>query len=149
LDREADPINGGKPFGAEGLKAWLAHSPEFNLDKAQAPLLLLQPGAQAVFADWEPYAALRYLKKPVDLIMLQTGSHVMTNPTQRLAAETTNVDWFRFWLKGYEDPAAEKAEQYRRWETLCDLQVAQNPNQPAFCVRTKTTPLETIGAIQE
>jgi len=124
LDREADPINGGKPFGAEGLKSWLAHSPEFNLDKAQAPLLLLLPGAASVFADWEPYAALRYLKKPVDLIMLQSGSHVMTNPTQRLAAETANVDWFRFWLQDYEDPDAAKAEQYVRWRKLRDMQKA-------------------------
>jgi dipeptidyl aminopeptidase/acylaminoacyl peptidase len=137
VEREADPINGGKPFGAEGLKSWLDHSPDFNLDKAAAPLLLLQPGVQSVFADWEPYAALRWLKKPVDLVMLQPGSHVMTNPTQRLASETVNVDWFDFWLNGHEDPDSTKAEQYQRWERLCDMQVAQNPNQPAFCVRTK------------
>jgi dipeptidyl aminopeptidase/acylaminoacyl peptidase len=122
LDREAHPINGGKPFGAEGLKNWFAHSPEFNMDRVRTPLLLLQPGAQAVFADWEPYAALRYLKKPVDLIMLQTGTHVMTNPTQRLASETTNVDWFCFWLKGEEDPDPTKAAQYARWRELRMLQ---------------------------
>ena len=120
-------INGGKPFGAEGLKSWLAHSPEFNMDKAQAPLLLLQPGTLAVFGDWEPYAALRYLKKPVDLIMLQTGTHVMTNPTQRVTAETSNVDWFRFWLQDYEDPAPEKADQYTRWRELRKLRDAQQP----------------------
>jgi len=137
LAREADQVNGGKPFGAEGLKGWLAHSPEFNMDKVRAPLLLLQPGAPSVFADWEPYAALRYLKKPVDLIMLQAGTHVMTNPAQRLASETINVDWFRFWLQNYEDPDPAKAEQYRRWEQLCDVQVEQNPSQPAFCVRSK------------
>src|SRR6266699_1918701 len=131
LDREADPINGGKPFGAEGLKSWLAHSPEFNMDKAQSPLLLLQPGAASVFADWEPYAALRYLKKPVDLIMLQAGTHVMTNPTQRFTAETSNVDWFRFWLQDYEDPVPEKADQYTRWRKLRKLRdVQQLPMAP-------------------
>jgi dipeptidyl aminopeptidase/acylaminoacyl peptidase len=126
LDREADPINGGKPFGAEGLKAWLAHSPEFNMDKAQAPLLLLQPGLASVLGAWEPYAALRYLKKPVDLIQLQSGTHVMTNPAQRFAAETTNVDWFRFWLQGYEDPDPAKAEQYVRWRKLREMQNAND-----------------------
>jgi len=132
LDREADAINGGKPFGAEGLKNWLARSPEFNMDKVRTPLLLLQPGAPSVFADWEPYAALRYLKKPVDLIMLQSGTHVMTNPTQRLTSETTNVDWFRFWLKGEEDPDPAKADQYARWRELRKLQPTnesvQKPN---------------------
>ena len=122
LDREADVINGSKPFGLEGLKNWLASSPEFNMDKVRTPLLLLQPGAPAVFGDWGPYAALRYLKKPVDLIMLQPGSHVMTNPTQRLASETCNVDWFRFWLNDEEDPDPGKAEQYKRWRELRKLQ---------------------------
>ncbi len=122
LKREADEINGGRPFGTVGLKNWLARSPEFNMDKVKTPLLLLQPGPESVFADWEPYAALRYLKKPVDLIMLQPGSHVMTNPSQRLAAETINVDWFRFWLQGYEDPDPAKADQYARWRELRKLQ---------------------------
>jgi dipeptidyl aminopeptidase/acylaminoacyl peptidase len=129
LDREADPINGGKPFGPEGLKNWLERSPEFNLDKVRTPLLLLQPGPQIVLSGWEPYAALRYLKKPVDLIMLQPGSHVMTNPSQRLASETINVDWFRFWLKGEEDPDPTKAEQYARWRELRKLrEQSQNQN---------------------
>ena len=122
LEREADAINGGKPFDRRGLHNWLARSPEFNMDKVQTPLLLLQPGLRAVFLDWEPYAALRYLRKPVDLIMLQAGTHVMTNPTQRLAAEAANVDWFRFWLKGEEDPDPGKAEQYERWRALRTIQ---------------------------
>ena len=129
LDRTVDQINGGKPFGAEGLKNWLARSPEFNMDKVRTPLLLLQPGAWGVLADWEPYAALRFLKKPVDLIMLQPGSHVMTNPTQRLASETSNVDWFDFWLNSHEDPDPTKAEQYKRWRELRKLQ-EQNEEKP-------------------
>jgi dipeptidyl aminopeptidase/acylaminoacyl peptidase len=122
IDEEADVINGGKPFGAEGLKNWLARSPEFNMDKVHTPLLLLLAGVGSTFGDWEPYAALRYLKKPVDLMMVQAGSHVMTNPVQRLAAETVNVDWFRFWLKGEEDSDPAKAEQYARWRELRKMQ---------------------------
>jgi dipeptidyl aminopeptidase/acylaminoacyl peptidase len=120
-DPQADVMNGGRPFGTEGLTSWLAHSPDFNMDKSRTSLLLLQPGPLAVFGGWEPYAALRSLKKPVDLIMLQPGSHVMTNPTQRLAAETINVDWFRFWLKDEQDPDPAKADQYKRWRKLREL----------------------------
>jgi len=94
------------------------------MDKVWTPLLMLQPGIPAVFGGWEQYAALRYLQKPVDLILLQEGTHVMTNPTQRLAAETTNVDWFRFWLKGEEDPDPAKVEQYKRWHELRKQQEA-------------------------
>jgi len=88
--------------------------------------LLLQPGSPAVLGGWEPYAALRYLNKPVDLILLPLGSHVMTNPAQRLTSETINVDWFRFWLKGEEDSDPTKAEQYKRWRELRKLQEAQD-----------------------
>ena len=38
IDAEADAINGGKPSGPEGLRNWLARSPEFNMDKVQTPL---------------------------------------------------------------------------------------------------------------
>jgi dipeptidyl aminopeptidase/acylaminoacyl peptidase len=129
IDEEDDAINGGKPFGAEGLKNWLTRSPEFNMDRVQTPLLLLSAGVGSTFGDWEPYAALRYLKKPVDLIMLQAGTHVMTNPTQRLASETTNVDWFRFWLKGEEDSDPSKADQYARWRELRKLQESNQPEK--------------------
>ena len=55
-------------------------------------------------------------------LIMQAGTHVMTNPTQRLASETSNVDWFRFWLKGEEDSDPAKAEQYKRWHELRKLQ---------------------------
>jgi len=80
---------------------------------------------------------MRYLHKPVDLILLNTHEHVLSNPAARLASQGGSMDWFRFWLQDYEDPDPAKAEQYRRWEQLCDMHVAQNPNQRAFCVRTK------------
>ena len=127
--READAINGGKPFEESGLKNWLARSPEYNMGNVRAPLLLLQPGIEALWADWEPYAALRYLHKPVDLIMVQAGTHVMSNPLQRLASEKINVDWFRFWLKDEEDPDPAKRDQYDRWRELRKLQ-EQNQSAP-------------------
>jgi hypothetical protein len=46
-------------------------------------------------------------------------------------------NWMSFWLLGFEDPDHAKAERYRRWENLCDMQLAQNPHHPAFCVHTQ------------
>jgi len=118
---EADSMIGAKPFG-EGLQVWLKRSPTFNLEKITAPLLVVGEGRASLLGMWEPYAGLRYLKKPVDLMMLNTDEHVLTNPGVRLASQGGSVDWFRFWLQGYEDPDPAKKDQYERWRGLRKMQ---------------------------
>ena len=121
LARTFDSMIGAKPFG-EGLHQWLKRSPGFNLDKVTAPLLVVGEGPASLLFMWEPYAGLHYLRKPVDLIMLNTDEHVLTNPSVRMASQGGSVDWFRFWLQDYEDPDPEKVEQYKRWRELRKLQ---------------------------
>jgi len=134
---EEDSIYNSKPFGA-GLKNWVDAAPGFQLDRVQAPVMIQAITATSILAEWEIYASLRLQKKAVEMMYIPDGQHILQKPIDRLASQQSSVDWFRFWLQGYEDPAAEKAGQYRRWEQLCDMQVSQNPNQPSFCVRTKT-----------
>lgn len=133
---------GAAPFG-DGLQTWIKRSPVFNLDKVSAPLLMLETGTSMAVQDWEPYAALYYRRKPVDMILLKAGMHIQSNPQQRLATQGITVDWYRFWLQGYEDPDPTKLDQYRRWEGLCDMQIAANPGSPAACTRH---PLATPAA---
>jgi len=38
------------------------------------------------------------------------------------------MDWFRFWLQGYEDPDPAKAEQYKRWGELRKLRAENERN---------------------
>jgi hypothetical protein len=132
---ELSKLNEGYPFGA-GLQAWLRNSPLFNMDKVKSPLRIVALGTSNIAEMWEPYAALRYLKKPVDLIVINTSEHILSNPMARLVSQGGTVDWMRFWLQGYEEPSPEKAGQYRRWEELCDRQAAANPDRPTSCVRT-------------
>lgn len=132
----SDAVIGAQPFGS-GLQQWLARSPGFNLHKIKTPLLVVGEGAESVMQMWEPYAGLRYLGKPVDLIMLNTQEHILTNPQVKLASQGGTVDWFRFWLKGEEDRSPEKAEQYRRWLALraqkdSGLQLRQADSRRAF-----------------
>jgi dipeptidyl aminopeptidase/acylaminoacyl peptidase len=135
--RDADKINGARPFG-DGLLRWFKTSPMFNLARVHAPLQVVARGRAALVDMWEPYAALRRMNKPVDLIVLaDDATHVLTNPAERMVSQGGTVDWFRFWLQGYEDPSEAKVDQYHRWENLCDMQVAANPGQPTFCVPTK------------
>jgi hypothetical protein len=96
------------------------------MDKVTAAVQVVGLGRLSLLSMWEPYAAMRYLRKPVDLLLVNNDEHVLTNPAARLASQGGTVDWMRFWLQDYEDPAAPKAEQYIRWQELRALQRAQS-----------------------
>jgi dipeptidyl aminopeptidase/acylaminoacyl peptidase len=113
--RDADATIAAQPFGV-GLLRWLQRSPEFNMDKITTPLQVVALGRRSVLSMWEPYATLRYLKKPVDLVVLNSAEHILTNPAARMASQNGTIDWLRFWLQDYVDPA--KVEQYKSWETM-------------------------------
>jgi hypothetical protein len=116
----------GVPAFGSGLGKWLERSPEFNMDRVTTPLRIVARGELGSLSMWEPYALLREMHKPVEFVRLDTNEHVMTNPAVRLAAQGGNVDWFRFWLQGYVDPDPAKMDQYKRWETLRELQKKSN-----------------------
>jgi len=119
VPRQFESVIGAPPFG-ENLQRWLKRSPAFNLDKITAPLLVVAAGRSNLMVMWEPYAGLRYLHKPTELVLLNTDEHVLTNPAVRLASQGGSVDWFRFWLKDEEDSDPDKAKQYARWHKLRD-----------------------------
>lgn len=135
IESDADAVIGAAPFGT-GLEKWFARSPEFNLDKIEAPLLVVSEGIPRMLSMWGPYSGLRLLHKPVDMIVLNTEEHVLTNPAERLASQEGTVDWFRFWLQGYESPHPVMAGEYHRWEKLCDMQMKGNSGHPTSCVPT-------------
>ncbi len=124
---ELEIVNDGRPFG-HGLQQWLRRSPGFNMDKVRTPLQVVGKGPLSLLGEWESYATLRALNKPVDLIMLAEGAHVLSNPAERLASQGGTVDWFRFWLKGEEDPDPAKGDQYKRWRELRKLQEENEKN---------------------
>lgn len=115
--KEAEAMIGSAPLGS-GLLDWIKRSPLFNMDRVTTPLRVVATRSGSLIEMWEPYALLDAMHKPVDLIVLNTNEHVITDPKIRLAAQGGNLDWFRFWLQGYEDPDPAKAEQYARWQTM-------------------------------
>jgi hypothetical protein len=135
-ERDAGAVIGAPPFGS-GLRLWAVRSPEFNMEKVKTPLLVVAPGRIGILEMWGPFAALRTLKKPVDMVIINTHEHVLTQPAARMASQGGSVDWFRFWLQGYESPEPAKAQQYRRWEKLCDMQRSETRGTRVFCVSTR------------
>jgi dipeptidyl aminopeptidase/acylaminoacyl peptidase len=108
---------GAIPFQT-GLDVWRRDSPGFNMDRIRTPLHIEAIGAGSILGEWEMYAGLRRLKRPVEMSMIPEGTHQLVKPWERLASLQGNVDWFRFWLKGEEDPDPAKREQYARWREL-------------------------------
>ncbi len=117
-------VNGGLPFG-DGLERWRVRSPGFNVDKVQTPLRILAESKPVALGEWEWYAGLTRLGKPVEMVVLPDGEHLLQKPWERMVSLQGTVDWFAFWLKGEEAPDAAKAEQYARWRGLRKLQQSQ------------------------
>jgi dipeptidyl aminopeptidase/acylaminoacyl peptidase len=113
-------VNGGLPVGAS-LTSWLKNSPGFNLDNVSAVVRLEYYGPAGFLGGWQSFSGLSVLEKPVDFVWLPDGSHMLVKPSERLTSQQGNVDWFSFWLKGEEDSAPAKREQYKRWEGLRTL----------------------------
>jgi dipeptidyl aminopeptidase/acylaminoacyl peptidase len=119
---EPERVIGARPFG-EGRQEWIKHSPSFNLDKVNTPLLVnALSGRMGALAMWSPYSELHYLHKPVELMVFNDHEHILSNPAARMASQGGSVDWFRFWLQGYEDPDPAKGDQYKRWHDLLKQQ---------------------------
>jgi len=114
---EFEKINQAKPIG-EGLQKWFAHAPDFHLDRVKTPLRIEALGPRSILLEWEIYSSLQQQGKPVDLIYIPNGQHVLQKPLERLASQQGNVDWFRFWLVGSHGKDLRERDHYRRWEYL-------------------------------
>ncbi len=112
---------GGPPYGKIMFR-WLKESPAFLMDKIQTPLRIQTLYPASLLSDWHWYSGLSQLGKPVEMIYIPEGTHILEKPWERMVSQQGNVDWFCFWLKGEEDPDPAKAEQYKRWRELRTLQ---------------------------
>lgn len=116
LVSEFDGLNGGAPFGS-GLVTWLRHSPGFNIDKVDTPLRIVALNPSSALSEWEWFASLTRLGKPVEMIMLEDGVHELERPWQRMVSQQGNADWFGFWLKG-EDGGETSEREYEYWRRM-------------------------------
>lgn len=126
--RQMEKIRESSPFG-DGLKKWIEEAPGFHLDQVQSPVRIEAINPSSALQEWELYASLRIQKKPVDLIYFPHGTHIHQKPLERLESQQGDVDWFRFWLQGYEDPEPAKRAQYQRWRALQRTSPAVQPSE--------------------
>lgn len=110
---------GGPPYG-DTLARTLRFTPAFNAQNLRAPLLMEYtsfPGD--LTGNMELFVALKRQGKPAEMFSYPTGEHDLDTPRQRIASLQRNVDWFRFWLQGFEGPPPTyDPDQYARWKVL-------------------------------
>ena len=93
---------------------WRQLSAVYDVDAIDTPLLLQLPEAEARHVI-ELHTKLKLAGKAVDFYAFADEPHIKKQPIHKVAVYRRNLDWFRFWLKGEEDPDPDKAEQYKRW----------------------------------
>ena len=65
------------------------------------------------------------------MVALNTDEHVLTNPVERMTSQSLSLDWFRFWLQRSEDSDPAKADQYKRWRELRNMQAENEKKSTA------------------
>jgi dipeptidyl aminopeptidase/acylaminoacyl peptidase len=97
---------------------WQQISPTLNLGNISAPILMQFPEQEYMFA--LGYAIPMMLSHRADVYVFPNEPHNKFQPRHKLAVYTRNLDWFRFWLQGYEDPNLIKKQQYAHWREMKD-----------------------------
>ena len=124
----------GPPYG-RSLQNWTDYSISFNLDKIHTPLLMEVMGYGDNLSSRPPdnlavkeelFLGLSDLNKPVELYYYPDEQHQPVHPQARIASLQRNVDWYRFWLQGYERLNPEDSDQYKRWKRLREFRDADD-----------------------
>jgi dipeptidyl aminopeptidase/acylaminoacyl peptidase len=124
------------PLEESSMVRWRDVSLAVNAANVRTPLLLQVSDTEMVGVT-ETFTELVHHGKPVEMYVFPNEFHVKSQPLHRYFIYKRSVQWFQFWLQGIEDPDPSKAEQYQRWEKLCDTQIAGNRNRRPFCVASK------------
>ncbi len=96
---------------------WRPMSLALNASRVKAPVLMQLPSDEYLLG-LESFNALRESGSPVELYVFPDERHVKWQPAHRLAVYERSLDWFNYWLRGQEDNADAKREQYDRWSRL-------------------------------
>lgn len=95
---------------------WRTIAPALQTDRIRAPILLQMPEQEYLYALGFAIPLMR--QQRADLYVFPHEPHQKFQPKHKLAAYERNLDWFRFWLQGYEDPEPGKRRQYSNWRSM-------------------------------
>lgn len=111
-------LRAGWQLGApdETPERWQRFSPLFNLDRIRSPVLMQLPEQEYIHT--LDYAVPLMREGRADMYVFPNEPHQKFQPRHKLAVYERNLDWFRFWLLGVEDPSPEKRPLYEHWRAM-------------------------------
>ncbi|UJJ50979.1 MULTISPECIES: Atxe2 family lasso peptide isopeptidase [Rhodanobacter] len=102
----------------ETPKRWRLLSPFYNIGRIRVPVLMQMSEREYNFS--LDYAVPLIRAHLADVYVFPNEPHQKFQPRHKLAVYERNLDWFRFWLRGYEDPNPTKKQQYAHWREMRD-----------------------------
>lgn len=129
-------------LGLANQAKWVDADPSLNTACVKTALRIETYG-RLVKNNWDIYALLRRQYKPVEMVVIPGGAHVLSTPSERMISLQGNIDWFKFWLKGEQRAtpllATETEEslkaQYDAWRQMADLKKADD-GRPRCSLKT-------------
>jgi dipeptidyl aminopeptidase/acylaminoacyl peptidase len=108
-------------LGADSRQAAIENWRPFSLSDnahAVATPLLMQLSDHELISCMPNFVALQDAGKPVEAYVFPDEFHVKWQPQHKVAVAQRAIEWFQFWLQGYENDAPGKTDQYQRWREL-------------------------------
>ena len=100
----------------ETPKRWRMISPSYDIGRVKVPVLMQMSEREYRFS--LDYAVPLIKANRADVYVFPNEPHQKFQPRHKLAVYERNLDWFRFWLLGYEDDDLSKVDQYARWRQM-------------------------------
>jgi dipeptidyl aminopeptidase/acylaminoacyl peptidase len=97
---------------------WNEMSVSHHAKDINAPTLIQTDMAGGFLGALPLWSALHEEGKAAEMYVFPDETHLLTQPIHRLVNFERQLDWFAFWLKGEEDSAPGKRDQYDRWIRL-------------------------------
>jgi len=109
----------------EAPAGWKKVSPASQLDRIKVPILFQMNEQEYRMA--LDYALPLERRHQADIYVFPDEPHIKFQPRHKLAVYERNIDWFRFWLQGFEDPDPGKIEQYHLWHGMGAADAGRRP----------------------
>jgi dipeptidyl aminopeptidase/acylaminoacyl peptidase len=120
-----------KPEGS-GREFWRDIETADHVEQLEAPILM-NLAAKEASGTQRLIRNMADRELAYDAYVFTGETHIKWQPAHLYNIRQRNLDWFRFWLQDYEDPAPEKAEQYIRWRELRKLQCKNPRSLRKYC----------------